>query len=221
MTDVEDRPYRSPRREEQARETRNRVLDAARRLFLSRGYAATSIPTIAAEAGVAVPTVYWAFNSKRELLWEMVSRETVGDAEPVPLVERSWWKEMLSEPDVRLQLNQFAGINRQLHERTVDLFEIVRGAATSDPAVAQAQLEGSQRRYQDVEGVAASLATKGGLRSGVTVEQAADLLWAMTDSTWYGLLVRERGWSPEQYEQWEVTTLTGFLLRPDEREASQ
>jgi AcrR family transcriptional regulator len=215
VTDARDHKYDSPRRQEQARETRQRLLDAAYRLFLAQGYAATSIPAIAEAAGVAVPTVYWAFGSKRALLMELVSSRTVGDAEQIPLVERPWWQQMLNESDPVLQLELLATIVRRAHERAAGAFEIVRGAAASDPEIAALYHEGSQRRYQDNQTVAHALAAKGALRPGVTERMAADVLWTMSASEWYRMLVVERRWSAEQYEAWYASSLSSFLLRGD------
>ncbi len=161
---------------------------------------------------MAVPTVYWAFGSKRALLMELVYTTVVGDDEPVPLAERPWWQEMPAEPDPVRQLERLTAINRRLHERAAEVFEVVRGAAASDPEIAALQREGSERRHQDSEVVARSLAAKSALRSGVTREQAADLLWAMSAPDWYRMLVVERSWSPAQYETWQVSSLMSFLL---------
>jgi AcrR family transcriptional regulator len=212
MADAPGHRYESPRRQEQARETRRRLLDAAYRLFAEKGYAGTSIPDIAGEAGVAVPTVYWAFRSKRGLLMELISTRAVGDEEQTPLAQRSWWREMLDEPDPRLQLELLAAISRQAHERAAGAFEILRGAAASDPEIAAVYREGSKRRYEDSALVAHSLAARGALRPGITEEQAADLLWTMSASEWYRMLVVELGWTAEQYEAWYVASLSSFLL---------
>src|SRR5438874_2047694 len=98
---VKRRAYHSPRRAEQARATRGAVLDAARRLFVSRGYAATSIEAVAAESEVSPETVYAAFGSKRSLLSELVDVTIAGDDAPVPILERPWVGEMGAEPDPR------------------------------------------------------------------------------------------------------------------------
>jgi AcrR family transcriptional regulator len=215
VADAPEHRYDSPRRREQARETRRRLLDAAYRLFAERGYAATSIPAIAQEAGVAVPTVYWAFGSKRALLMELVSSRTVGDEEQIPLAERSWWREMIDEPDPVRQLELLATITRQAHERAAGAFEIVRGAAASDPEIAALYREGGRRRYQDNQAVAHSLAARGALRPEVTEQLAADVLWAMSAPEWYRMLVVERGWSAEQFEMWYTSSLSSFLLAGD------
>jgi len=93
-----------------------------------------------------------------------------------------------------------------------DVFEILRGAATSDSEIAAALRQTNERRHQDMVQLARSLAAKGALRPGVTEEEAADLFWAMSAPDWYRMLVTERGWSPEQYEAWQAFTLTAYLL---------
>lgn len=105
--------------------------------------------------------MYWAFKSKRALLWELVSTRTVGDNEPVQLAERSWWPEILEEQAPVRRLQWFATSMRCLYERTADVFETVRRAAASDLEVAERRREGSQKRYQDAEVLARSLGREG------------------------------------------------------------
>lgn len=215
MADARERRYESPRRQEQARETRRRLLDAAYRLFLAQGYATTTIPAIADAAGVAVPTVYWTFGSKRALLMELASRRFVGEDEPIPLTQQPWWRELLAESDPVRQLEHLAALDRRLQERMVGVFEIVQGAAAADPEIASVLKEANERRYQDMTQLARALAGKGALRAGVTEEDAADLLWTMSAPNWYRMLVVERGWTAEQYEAWYVSSLASFLLSGD------
>src|SRR5512133_86657 len=90
------RRYDSPRRREQAAATRRAILDAAERLFADRGYAATSVPTIAAEAGVAVKTVYVAFATKAGVLHALWDNRLGGDDQPVSVLERPWYRQLIS-----------------------------------------------------------------------------------------------------------------------------
>ena len=86
MTDgVKPRRYESPRRREQAAATRRAILDAAQSLFERDGYAATTIAASRAEAGVALKTVYVAFETKSGVLralWHLLLR---GDDDDVPI----------------------------------------------------------------------------------------------------------------------------------------
>ncbi|MBF6612940.1 MAG: TetR/AcrR family transcriptional regulator [Chloroflexi bacterium] len=211
------RTYQSPRREEQARETRERILAAAQRLFGSDGYVATTLPTLAREAGVSPATITAIFGTKLALLNALVRATVRGDSGPEPLDRRPWWRNMLSEPDPARQLALFAAINRRIHERTTDIADIVRGAASAEPELAALRQALGESRLQDNREVAVSLAGKGALAPGVTVEYARDLLWTLGSSEVYRMLVHERGWSPEQYEQWLVSSLADSLLAGEKR----
>ncbi|MDX6507980.1 MAG: hypothetical protein QOG06_2624, partial [Gaiellaceae bacterium] len=106
MTDdvKQKRRYESPHRRAQAAETRRQILEAARGLFEEWGYTATTMAAIAAEAGVALKTVYLAFETKSGVLralWQLFLRGDEGEA---PVGERAWYREVLDEPDPRRQL---------------------------------------------------------------------------------------------------------------------
>lgn len=206
------RRYHSPQRQEQAELTRRKLLEAARRLFAAHGYAATTLPAIAREAGVSAPTVTAVFGTKIALLEALIKLVVRGDVASAPLAERPWWQEMLAEPDPRRQLRLHATNTRQIHERSADVFEIVRGAATADPEIAALLRQRGARRLQDTRAMAESLARKQALGPGLTIEQATDLLWALSAPELYRLLVAERGWSPERYEQWLAAALIYSLL---------
>jgi AcrR family transcriptional regulator len=211
----EKRRYHSPQRQEQARRTQRQILEAARQLFATRGYAATTLPTIAREAGVSAPTVTAVFGTKGALVMALIQLVVRGDTADAPLAERSWWREMLAEPDPARQLRRYAARGRQIQERSADVFEIVRGAATAEPEIARLLRQQAARRREDARTVTETLARKGALRAGLSVEQAADVIWVLTSATNYRLLVAERGWSPERYEEWLATTLVTSVL--DER----
>jgi AcrR family transcriptional regulator len=206
------RSYNSPRRQEQARETRQRILEAAQRLFLSEGYVAATLPAVAREAGVSPATITVAFGTKLALLNALVRSEVRGDEEPAPISERSWWLEMLAEPDPVQQLALFAAIARRIHGRTTDIAEIVRGAAVVDPELAALRQALGESRLQDSHEVVESLARKQALAPGITIGRATDLLWTLGSSEIYRTLVVVRGWPPEQYEQSLASLLVCSLL---------
>lgn len=206
------RPYHSPQRQLQAELTRRRLLEAARRLFAAQGYAATTLPAIAREAEVSPPTVTAVFGTKARLLSALINLMVRGDAESPPLTQRPWWQAMLSEPDPRRQLTLHATNVRQIHERSADVAEIVRGAATADPEIAAMLQELAGGRLTDARTVAQTLATKRALAAGVTVERATDLLWALCSHDLYRMLVVEQHWPPEDYERWLASSLIHSLL---------
>ncbi len=206
------RRYHSLQRQTQAQLTRRAILEAARRLFGAHGYAATTLPAIAGEAGVSAPTVTAIFGTKARLLDALIKLAVRGDTTSSPLADRPWWQEMLAEPDPKEQLRLHATTTRQVHERSADVAEIVRGAATADPEIASLLRQRGALRLRDMRTVVESLAGKHALVPGMTIDQAMDLLWALTAADLYRLLVVERGWPPSQYERWLASSLIQSLL---------
>src|SRR6266496_4226329 len=157
---------RTPRRPK-AQATRRRILDAARGLFVERGYVATTIEAIASQAGVAVPTVYLAFGTKRALLVELLDIAAVGDDEPVAVLERPWVDQLRHDPDPQGQLRRWVHGSRHILARVAALWEVARNAAGADPDIAA-----EVRRYKTLTMQAQRyfvtvLATNGGLLDGL------------------------------------------------------
>jgi AcrR family transcriptional regulator len=207
------RGYDSPRRREQAAATRRAILASAQRLFEERGYTATSMAEIAADAGVALKTVYLAFETKRGVLlalWHLLLR---GDEGPAPVGERAWFQEVLDEPDPERQLQLNARNSRAVKERAGTLLEILRGAAAADGELA-ALWERIQTEFHDNQrSVVKSLGDKNALRPGLDVARAADILWTLNHPDVYRLLVHGRGWTPKRYERWLAEVTSAQLLR--------
>jgi AcrR family transcriptional regulator len=209
------RRYRSPHRQAQAAATRQRILDAAEQLFVTHGFPATTLAAIARAASVSLPTVTAAFGTKLGLLNALIATTVRGDEAPIPLPDRDWWRAALDEPDPRRLLQQVAANGRRIHERTTDIFEIVRGAAAADPAMAALRRELAVGRLRDCRLIADALVQRAALRPELTVEQGADLIWTFGSAELYRMLVAERGWSPDAYQQWLATTLIESLLAPN------
>ncbi len=203
--------YDSPRRREQAASTRLGILEAAERLFVARGFVATSVSAIAQEAGVALKTVYAIFGTKGEVLRGLWNLRMRGDQEPVPMAERDWFLEIIGEPDPRRRLALVALNSRRVKARTAAVTEIVRQAAQADPRIGELW-ERFQRELYEIGmlGIAESLEHDGALTVDLTT--ATDILWTLNHPDVYQLLVKQRGWSPERYEQWLVAALRGQLL---------
>jgi AcrR family transcriptional regulator len=206
------RRYDSTNRQEQARRTRRAVLDAARQLFLDRGYAATTVAAIAAEAGVSVETVYKAVGSKAALVKAVVDVSIVGDDEPVPLMERERIQRIRAEPDPRVQLRMYGEHLTDSLPRSVPVQLLVREAAASDPGAAGVWSEMSAERLTGMTYFAQELDGHGHLRPDLTVDDARDILWAYNSAELYELLVLRRGWSPDRYGRWVAESLIAALL---------
>ena len=206
------RGYDSPRRREQAAATRREILSAAQRLFERQGYAATTMAAIAAEARVALKTVYVAFETKSGLLralWHLLLRGDEGDT---PMGERQWYRELLAEPDPERQLRLLARASRLVKLRAAALMEVIRSAAPTDPDIA-ALWSRIQSDFYDIQRpVVAMLAERNALRPGLDVDGATDVLWTLNHPDVWHLLVGERGWTPERYEEWFGDTVCAQLL---------
>jgi AcrR family transcriptional regulator len=212
MSNATKRPYRSHRRQEAAQRTRRKILEASRHLFATQGYATTTLPAIATEAEVAVATITAGFGTKLALLEAVVKWNVRGDELPIPLSERSWWQEVLKEPDPRQRLALYAKNVQQIHQRTTDMFMIVRSAAAVEPTMAALRRELGESHYEDDGKLVESLAKEGALAPGVAEKQATDLLWALGSADLYQILIADCGWRPEQYAQWLAAAWIHTLL---------
>jgi AcrR family transcriptional regulator len=207
------RRYDSPARQEQARATRRLVLAAATRLFLERGYAATTMADIAGAAGVVVQTVYSSVGGKAEVLKQCLDVAIVGDDEPVPMVDRPEIRAVQEETDGRRKLEKFAAHLVRVQGRTARLTRVLHVAADSDPAVAELRRTALAGRRFGMGEFAANLKAQGLLRRGVTVDKAADVLAEHMDAAHYLTFVEELGWTPKEYQRWYVTVTSAMLLR--------
>ena len=192
--------------------TRRRIVDAAARLFVSDGYAATSIADIAEEAGVAVPTVYASLRSKANVLRGVIDATVRGDDEPRPLASREDWHEMEVQVDAREKLGRFAAIHRGVCDREAAVFAQLEAAAGADDEAVRMLAEHDQRRYETQRRLARSLHAAGQLRRGVSARTAADVIWTLASERTYLALVRDRGWSSARYERWVAEQLACALL---------
>jgi AcrR family transcriptional regulator len=194
------RPYKSTRRDEQARDTWLRIIGAARDLFVTKGYGRTTLAEIAREAAVAVETVYAAFGNKSMLLrqtWYVAFR---GDEEDVPLFDRAEMQAILDEPDLATRVRKHAAFVTATNRRIGPLAAALEGAAASEPAAAEMLAEFSRRRLDVTTKYAKAAAATG--RLAVSQAECRDVLFATMDGTLWRRLVVERGWSDERYADW-------------------
>lgn len=204
----ETRKYESPKRREQADATRRRIAASARRLFAERGYAATTIESIAMDAGVAVQTFYATYGSKRAVLFALLDQV---DAEAgVPqLIEdiRS------AAGDARRQLQLVVDFNVRLFDAAADIFSIVAAAGSADADIASLSRLGAQRRREGQAPVVHSWAQSSALKPGLSEQEAADILWVLCDPQHFSQFVIECGWPVDRFRDWLVATLTWALFQ--------
>ena len=208
------RRYDSSRRREQADATRVEILRAAQRLFERDGFSATTMAAVATEAGVAAKTVYIAFETKSGLLralWHLLLR---GDQDDVPMQERRWYLEILAEPDPGRQLRLMALNSRVVKLRAGALLKVIRDAASADADIAALWSRIGSQFYDHQRGLVEVLHERGHLRAGLDVAGATDRLWTLNHPDLWHLLVGQRGWTPEAYEQWCADAACAQLLEP-------
>jgi AcrR family transcriptional regulator len=189
-----------------------RILDAAEKLFAERGYAASTIEAIAAEAEVAVDTVYASFGSKRSVLKSLLGVRVGGDEARVELLDRPGPQAVRRETDQRRQLAAFARDLTQIIERAGPVDGIVRGAAAVDADIASFRVEAQEGRYRNMQQLVSWLAANGPLKAGLTEDDAAAIVWTMASPEVHHLLRVVRGWTPERYTAWLGDSLTRILL---------
>jgi AcrR family transcriptional regulator len=193
---------------------RRAVIDAARTLFLERGYGATTIDAISALSDVPPATVYRLFSSKRGILKALLDISIGGDNDAVPMADRPPVRSLLADPNPKNMVAGFVGIAAQVNSRTAAIYRILVSAAASDPDAATL-LDDLTRQRQEGQGrVARALARAHALRPTLRERDAGDIIHALVSPEVYGLLVFDRGWPPERYETWLTETLVDQLLAP-------
>jgi AcrR family transcriptional regulator len=205
------RRYQSTRRLEQASETRQRIIRAARDLFVSSGYGRTTIAEVASSAGVAVETVYGAYRNKPTLLRRVWYATVRGDDEDIRLLDRPEIRAVLAEPDLTTRLRAHAVVLTPVFRRITPLFRALEGAATSEPAAAAMLAEFDERRLDAAGHYARAAAATG--RLAVSQRECRDLLAATLEGALWHRLVEERGWSDDRFAQMLGTMWVAALVR--------
>jgi AcrR family transcriptional regulator len=202
--------YRSALRAEQAQQTRAAVLDAAGRCFLERGYAGTTMKDVARVAGVSVQTVF-AQGSKAALLLACVDRAVVGDDEAVPFAQRELFVRLVSATDLADKLAAAREMAALYVPTTVPMIGVFADAAAADAEIAGSWAEYERRRFQDGRVLIASF--EPWLREGLDVDRATDVFWGVFSHVPALKLIRERGWTADEYADFLAEAVARLLLR--------
>jgi AcrR family transcriptional regulator len=210
--DVKRRSYDTTIRQSRSAVTRQRIVDAARALILERGYRATTIAAIATEAGVNTDSVYELVGRKSMLLRELIEQALSGTDHEVVAEDRAHVKALRAEPDPAKKLAIYAGAVCETHQRLAPLFLALRDASSTEPEAQDVWQEISDRRAANMRKLAKELKDVAGLRPGLSVDEAADIIWAMNSAELFVLLTIERGWSPKRFERWLADSWCRLLL---------
>lgn len=204
------RKYHSPLRASQAEQTRRRILDAARELFIRHGYAGTTIATVAEGAGVAPETVYLSVGGKRGLLEGVIEGAITGDEQPTGR-EQVWWDEVANLPSPHERLEKMVEYSCKILARTRPIHVVIRGAADKEKfAAALGRRLLHDRLDAQTERIRRYL--KDHLREGLSLEEAGQRYCALVSPELYHLLTVEFGWPPEQHRAWVTALLQVDLL---------
>lgn len=216
MTSRVKRPYDNAARQARSDATRSRILEVARESITTRGYRATTIAEIARTADVHVDTIYELVGRKPDLLRELIERAISGTDRALAPSQRGYVQEMGKEPDPARKLAIYARAIRDIHDRMAPLLLALGDAATTDDEAHQVWREISDRRAQNMRHLVRDLGPDGTLRAGLSVDEAADVIWATASAELFVLFTQQRRWTPRAYERWLADTWSRLLLAQGE-----
>lgn len=206
------RVYRSKLRAAAAGETRQAILAAARTLLVDKGYSAMRMDRIAADAGVALDTVYAAVGTKPTLIRLLIETAISGADAAIPAEEREYVQRIRAAPSAEEKLETYAHALRLIHSRLAPLVRALHDAAGTHPELTSLWREIADRRHRNMLLLAAELRTAGGVRAELSCEDLADTLWTLGAPEVFLLLTQERGWSGERFVEWLASSWRRLLL---------
>lgn len=206
MSKIKKRIYDSKKRLAQAAETRNRILDSARKLFQSEGFESVTIEKLAQVSKVSMPTIYTIFQSKLGVLRALME-EALPTNQRETLVEKS-----KREKSAKKRLMIAAKIARQMYDAESAQMDIFRGASVLAPEFRKLEEEREKRRYRRLTEPIKTMEKEKSLAQGLTLSKAHDILWAFTGRDIYRMFVIERGWTSGRYEKWLAQLLIKTLI---------
>jgi AcrR family transcriptional regulator len=202
------RPYKSAVRQRQADDTRRRIIEAAGELLQREGYAGMTIEAIAQRAEVSAQSIYVIFKSKTGILIALLDQSMFG------LEYEKVVRQTLKANDPETRLRRAASVARQIRGAQSAALDLMRGAGVVAPELAKLAQQRERLRYEKEEGMITFLRDAGAFRPGLNHRTARDIFWMLTGGDVYRMLVRERGWSPQKYQDWLADTLVLSLLSP-------
>ncbi len=198
-------------RRDQVALTERRILDAATALFVERGYAATSLPAVAAAAGVSPRTIHVRFHSKARLLERCIELGTI--AGPTASALDGDRAQGLDEPILDARIETIVALAAATMERSGALLALTTQAAAIEPEIAAMERVGMQRTLGELRAIGERLAEENLLPARVSAAAITDILWVIAGPRTIVSLMNDRGWTPARYATWLDATLRAFLRR--------
>ncbi|MEQ1787439.1 MAG: helix-turn-helix domain-containing protein [Acidimicrobiales bacterium] len=199
-------PDETDGRRQRSVRTRAAIVDAAARMFVDRGYVATTIEAVAELAGVATQTVYYVFNTKRNLLAAVLDASIAGDVEPLPVLDRSWVSALGADGDAATAIDGLVAAGVAILARAAPVYEVVR-RASADAEVGLLLDENRRARRTDQQRLVEILEAAGHLRPGLAVPTAADIVYGVLNEEVFQLLTVDCGWDLARFEAWVAELL--------------
>lgn len=199
-------PPKRTRRQDYAEATRRAIVDAARKLFAERGYFATKVDDIAAEARVAPATVYAVTGGKQNLLTILITAWTTD-----PIVEQTL-RHIDTSTDSAAIIREVAAASRTMREAYVDVIRVMLATAPHDEAVADQERAATAIYRAALVPIAERLIQLGDMRPGIDAAATVDLLWFYFGYWSYFTLHDDNGWSYERAEHWLAQQAMAALL---------
>ena len=203
------RSYDTTLRAEQARMTRTRILDAARTLLLEGGYPSMTISALAETAGVSTQTIYNAVGNKAAVIKAVYDVTLAGDDDPRPMMERPEFRALTDATDAESMLRAYAAFGRRIAER-IGPFLAVLSTHSDDDVRSFVTTIDTERLHGNTITVNA-ISRRFGLPNGMTRRRAIDTIWVLTAPETYDRLVRQRGWTSDDYEDWLASAMIAAL----------
>jgi AcrR family transcriptional regulator len=197
---------------ERSAATRRKILRAARDIFISDGYTATTMTRIADRAGVAVQTVYFVFHTKGELLTKVYEAAVLGDRSPTPPGETDWYQRASTDRVGRQAIATFVSGAAAILRRTAPLEGVVQTASPTEPILEEAHERGEQLRVQGYRRFVDTLRQRGLLREDTDSGEATDVLLSIVGPHMYATLTTDRGWNHQKYVDWASRSVPYLLL---------
>jgi AcrR family transcriptional regulator len=194
--------------------TRSRIVEVATRRFVQDGYVATTIASIARDAGVSPQAVYLAFGSKASILKAANDVAVVGDHEQLALSQRPWMEELHALPDASRALDLVLDVVTALTDRASAIYDVIQ-AASADPEVAKLLADLTQERRANWLELAILIAAKDGFDQDLSPQRAADILYTLAGPDVLRGVVTDSGWTPQEWRDFVRTTARSQILSPD------
>jgi AcrR family transcriptional regulator len=209
-------PVKTSVRRERARATAERVLAAAYELFATRGYHATTMPDIAAAAGVAVQTVYFVFHTKAVLLEQVYAAAVLG-ADRVRPVDSAWYRQAMTDTNPSRSLATVLTGVLSVAARLAPLAATMQTVDDAEVRAVQIEKEGLRRQLH--RGYVEYLKKSRTLRRELTVDAGTDLFLGLCSPALFHQMTAGLGWSAQRWKSSLYDLLHHALIQPTPTEA--